>query len=1791
MVAGSEIDSEANPSPIRFEPPLTGSFVWKSQTDGEFTPKAVPPGTEFKVFLRKGLTALDKQPLNAADPVATRISEPFTVNVYYFPEDNAGLDRRPSIPMRFSCRVRPADLLKTVWFQDRDSRQRYPIDLVLEQEDTSGPVVSITVTPRGDLPLERTFDLLVDAVPDAATGTRLQNLVVQPLGVTKALKVVRVAAFNYPMQKRRITVEFSEPVNPSEGAKVRIEPKVAGLTCVGHGEELRFEGDFDIARHYSVIVSQEAVGKRGFPLAAESRWGATFHAKKPQIVFPAEDLHQRSSLGLNFGFLQINTGPLVWRLARVPAEKLLAVNERLREFTEKRTNPVTGEPMEDPATGLPLWTKSESLIDASRLETVATGNIDAAPSETETRRDIRWKPANGLPAGAYVLEVTGMLPDGHTLANRGMVVFTEFAATQKEFGDTRLVRVMNVADGRAVPGVRVRTMTDKNAVLAEAVTDASGEVRFSKSALQPKEGIAARWFLLDTPDGPVLQTVDAQRFYGSASWNPSSEEAAASGRIAVNSDRPLYRPGQLMKFKGFVRTVADDGELRIPSGSAQWKIVGGTEDEVTSGTARLDEYGGLEGEWTIPESIHVGQYRLAVSFGESTGDTFLAVQEFRPPPFQVQLTDGKAPGAQGSLWISSAYFHGAPNAGAQVKWQAVWTARSVGDSAVVVTDVPREAPAQRERRQTVHGEGVLNAGGMLEAKCAPPFTDGIPRGWYDVQWTAEVTAADGQTIVESASFPVFAVPVELSVTAAQVSRNPEDRSLAVAASVDAVGPDQKPVAGAPVSVELYRVGYKTAKEQISPNVYRYRNSVSYEKLRTVKGKTPFKQDLAVPAAGEYLVVARHAEIADVPAGSSRATVAGIGESEFPVANEDSIGVSCDRPAGVSHAGIVPVADAKNAYTVGETAAFTVEAPFPGVAWVTVEAEGILDSFTVKLDGNAGRFELPIKKEYAPNAWVAVYLLRPGGKESLPAERFGATRINVRRPDLELTVTPTPARKTVQPKEEIAGEIVVASEGHPVPGADVTVYAVDESYLDAGDWHEPALRQAMFRERFWGVSTRRGLEEMSLGVENASLHQKGFIIGGFGGKGGAQMNVKDLRTDFPPLAFWKTHLRTGNDGKVPFSFTAPDGLTRYRIIALAQTKQSQFGTGSDWVEIAKPVQIEPALPRFVRVGDRLELRAIVRQKIADSLSVKLRCTTDLRLDKPELTQTVARGIPTVFRFPATVLRDGPPAIDGSYPGATIRFETDAGSGDAVEMKIPVHSPTLLRTESVFAPFNAVRGKLPADWDKASGAVEVTVSSSPWLPKLMGLPVLLDYPHGCFEQITSRVLGYTVLSGFLAYLPEPAERAASWRKRVEAGIRKMNDGLTADGALPYWPGGDASPIPTIAGCWAARRAAQQGFTVPPRLLKRLGEAVHAIALKGGNDDESLGYPRAFALSVLSEFAVKKPYEPVLREMYLRREPFSDETRALLALAMHGFGIMPKEKQQILREIDAAPVKERAFDPETFSSTTRVEAMRALAFAAIDPAGNAGHAREAMRQRIAALLDTSESLSTQENFWLLLALRAMHPPPGPPANYRAADPVPAAISRNGASALWNGVDIRHIRDFAVRLDRPESLLCLMKARFRSDSPVTGRTDRGFRVERVVRNLTEASRTGAENAPFRLGDQIAITYRLMSPKLHHYVALEDELPAGLETVNPAIRSGARSYQPLEDKDARFLDLSHVERRDRTTCLYFNRIDPGMSVYTVLARATCAGVFHWPATQATPMYDSRFSGLSTSGMCAVGGE
>jgi uncharacterized protein YfaS (alpha-2-macroglobulin family) len=300
------------------------------------------------------------------------------------------------------------------------------------------------------------------------------------------------------------------------------------------------------------------------------------------------------------------------------------------------------------------------------------------------------------------------------------------------------------------------------------------------------------------------------------------------------------------------------------------------------------------------------------------------------------------------------------------------------------------------------------------------------------------------------------------------------------------------------------------------------------------------------------------------------------------------------------------------------------------------------------------------------------------------------------------------------------------------------------------------------------------------------------------------------------------------------------------------------------------------------------------------------------------------------------------------------------------------------------------------------------------------------------------------------------------------------------------------------------------------------------------------------------------------------------------------MAHEQQQLLREIDK-PVKERAFNPATFTSMTRAEAMRAFALNAVAPPTWTKQRKQQARERMSKLMDDAGSLSTQENLWLLLAFTSMLDVEATP-ELHAAEPPATVVSKNGHSAAW--VDHKIEDDLVIKGLNQSALTFLMQAEYSTTEVDTERVDRGFRLERVVKNLSDATRVGTASAPLRLGDQLLITYRLNTRKLQNFVALEDCLPAGVEVVNPNLALVGKFYQlPPADPRDRLLGLSYSEMRDRSALLYFDTVDPGSGTYSILARATAAGTFRWPATQVAPMYDSRFSGLSPSSVCVISAD
>jgi alpha-2-macroglobulin len=1777
MVAADRIDVADQAMPFMTTPKVEGTFLWKSQTEGVFSVRGVVPGAHHRFTLVSTLADAAGKPINAPGWSAEFVAPQFSLSTDF--EQREHLSAQPQIFLNTTYNVKLTEVVEHVYFQDRDSQTRFPIEVIQSSDEkaTDPPVAgSFRVTPRAPLPVGHTYDLVVNGLVDAKNRRPLPYLKVFPAGQTEPLKISWVGAFNHPLDEPAIRIKFTDDIDPAEATveKIRIDPPIPEMQMLASGDEVQVKGKLDLTKRYSVTVSPSLKGARGYGLTSESHWFATFHPKQATIVFPASQFFMRARQELRFSFFQINTPAVTWKLAQIPLQKLGPVTARVREFERNATDPVTGKVVIDPRTGFEKQFQTELLVDAFSLPVVGSGTFEATSGDASVRRDILCAaPKNGNFNGAYLLEASARLGDGRVIGNRSIVCSGDFILTQKRLPTSVILRVAKMSDARPVPGITVRAVTKENIELGRAVTDERGLATFVREKLFPPNS-PVHLFIADTTQGPALQFANGQTYS-----TPNDDlRLTKKPRAEIITDRNLYRPGQLAKMKGMMRIRTVNG-LAIPAANdVHWRVVEQFGDRVVGeGNATLTADGGWEAEWHVPEKIKLGGYEVRAQISNETyeGATAIRVEEYRVPIFSVVVEAKAEVGQTAHAHVSSAYFHGAPNAGARVHWKATWTASGEYGNEEdgykkrfnTYAEIGPHLDPDNEDLKSIEGDAKLDEHGFADLTSESQFKDNAAIGRADVFWRAEVTSLDGQTITGGDTEKIFPSPARLGIKASENAAKPRGVSV----SIDAVDKEDAKVSGIAVQADLFHVTTKTVKEQLAPFVYRYRNTDQFSKVASQQVKTPAQFQFPVTTTGRY-VVAASAPNSKAPMVSDETTVTGEEPAELPVQNETSFKI--EHPPGP--------------FTPGEKAALSIQAPFAGIAWVSVETDEILDTLLVPMSGNAGRIDLPIKKEYAPNATVSIYLVRPGGEKELPLERFSTSEIAVRRPDRELKIEPHLASSSVKPGEKVRGEVRATSEGKPVADVDLAVFAVDDAVLKLGEWQLPHILEDFYPRNPFSVRNYQSLENYIEGITERSLTQKGFVIGGGGEE--AVPNVTNVRKEFRTLAFWEGSLKTDTNGKTSFSFDAPDNLTTYRLVAIGQTKANQFGgDASATIRVSKPLLINAALPRFLRDGDEIELRAVVQEDFADAEEITARCLTDANcklLAADRATQKTTRNAPTVFRFKAKV-------TDRDLRPTKVRFEaaakSDSKMSDAIEVTLPVQAPTVVGKESIAGPFTGpqfdAKQLMPENWKRGRGKFNATVSTSPWLPKIAGVPVILDYPHGCFEQISTKLLGYSFLANLVAYLPDIGAREKEYREMLERGMKQFNDSLLGDGLLPYWPGGETGNIfVTCQAFWAVNESLNAGFEAPEGLRDKLAGALKKIV---SGQASTTSFEKCFALFVLTQYPQDDDLQSIAHELYLRRNEAGDEGRALLAIALHRLNIMAREKEQLLREIDA-PIKERAFDPRSLGSTTRAEAICALAFDTIAPKIWTAEKKGRVRGRMLALMDSSAALSTQENLWLLLEFKSMIGAENAPA-LNNGEPRGVA-SKNGRSAGW--IDRRIGDDLVVRGLNKGALNFLLQAEYSTDEVETDRVDRGFRVERVVRNLTDAKRTGASDAPFKLGDQILVTYRMNTRKLQNYVALEDALPAGLETVNPNLALIGKFFElpPPNERD-RTLSLSHSEMRDRATLLYFDTFEPGSGTYSVLARATAAGTFRWPATQVVPMYDSRFSGLSPSSLCVVSGD
>src|SRR5262249_34939978 len=240
-------------------------------------------GARHRLTLAPGLKDASGKPFVVKDWSAEFRTPKFAITTDF--GERKQLPARPQIYLESTYAVRLDEAAQHIYFQDRQSRERLPVEVIKTTEEKIAGSLEATgfrVTPREPLSVGRTFDLIVNGLLDAKSRRPLPYLEAMPAGKTEPLNVQWLGAFNHPLEEPAIRIKFDDNIDPVEVTpeRIRIAPAVENIKMLASGDQIEITGDFDLKKRYKVTISPELKGDRGYGLPTESRWGATFRPKE-----------------------------------------------------------------------------------------------------------------------------------------------------------------------------------------------------------------------------------------------------------------------------------------------------------------------------------------------------------------------------------------------------------------------------------------------------------------------------------------------------------------------------------------------------------------------------------------------------------------------------------------------------------------------------------------------------------------------------------------------------------------------------------------------------------------------------------------------------------------------------------------------------------------------------------------------------------------------------------------------------------------------------------------------------------------------------------------------------------------------------------------------------------------------------------------------------------------------------------------------------------------------------------------------------------------------------------------------------------------------------------------------------------------------------------------------------------------------------------------------------------------------------------------------------------------------
>jgi len=861
-------------------------------------------------------------------------------------------------------------------------------------------------------------------------------------------------------------------------------------------------------------------------------------------------------------------------------------------------------------------------------------------------------------------------------------------------------------------------------------------------------------------------------------WFSDTSNESNHYRTYFYTERPIYRLGQTVYFKGITRTLDGDGFHTPDAGLTVSTIIEDpNNNKIWQGNFRTNSYGSFNGTFSVPQEGSTGAYQLTFTFPDGSKQYgAFEVAQYRKPEYEVTVTPSQPRvigGNKITAKVKAKYYFGSPVANAHIKYSIYsspdwsthyrlmprptyygyfddWSSNDEDDGAYSNYSGGGDFITEGTAQTDANGEATIE---VETKKSTPPSSGPYDSDYGDKVYKieAEVTDLSRMSVVSSGSCCVSAGDFSLFVQPASYVVNVGN---SISASIDAINYDNKPVANQSLTIKLARWVWDQKDNQYKGLELESEQSVSTD----AQGKSAvvFQVKNSLPSDSYYIIAQAKDSFGNQIYDQSGVWIA---SKDYPYvrngdeAKKETLQVKLD----------------KFAYQPGDIAKAVITAPITGKegakALIAIEGTKIHKCWTAALTATANVIEIPILSSYAPNVYVTVSVV---GLDHQFYNQSKIVRVSPKEHFLNLVISTD--KDQYKPGEVVKYSVKATNkDGQPVANAELSLGLVDESiYAIRAETAENIQKFFYDKRANWVLTNCTFSEEYSGGPDKLDS----------GGK---------IRKEFKDTAAWIPELKTDKNGIATANITLPDNLTTWRATVRGTTQGTDIGATINKIISTQDLIVRLSLPRFFSLGDEAFISVVVHNYTKVKQPIRLLLSTSPQFSISEKLEQHINVLPDKaqrFSWPVKVTGSGQANVTIRAIGKT--------AADAMESKVnilPLGLPAfIVKCGELLEDPSSVNIPVPKKSDICPGTFkqQLSIAASSIGPVLGNFDKLINYPYGCTEQTMSRLIPSIVAMKLHKELGLPIDNAQSVRfaEVYKRSMAKLKDYQHGDGGWGWW-----------------------------------------------------------------------------------------------------------------------------------------------------------------------------------------------------------------------------------------------------------------------------------------------------------------------------------------------------------------------------------------------------------------------